>query len=446
MRYQHLVLAVLIPGGTAMTAISDEGMWLLNDPPRELLKEKYGFDLTDAWLDNAPCGPRSGSTAAAPAASSRRTGCSSPTTTSAPTPCRSSASQGHGPATRRLLRPTRDEELKCPDLELNVLQEIVDVTDGGERGGQAGDDAGRGVRGAAGGDGDDREGVARQDRPALRRGHALPRRAVPPLPLQEVHRRAARLRPGAGHRRLRRRRGQLRVPALSTSTSAFFRAYENGKPAKTPHFFKWSETGPKENDLVFVTGHPGTTNRLETLAQAQAPPRRDACRTRSTALRTLEAALTQYGEQRPEKRRAGRERPAPRRQRPQGLQRATTRGCSTRRSWSRRQDRSGRCRRMPARTPDVASPVATDDPGRGDRRRSKASSPAFEKPYSLLEIGHAFQSPLFTHRPALRPHGRGAAQEVRRSAARVSRLQPRIAQVRACSSRADLSGPGARAS
>ncbi len=36
-----------------MTAVSDEGMWLLNDPPRELLKEKYDFDLTDAWLKNA---------------------------------------------------------------------------------------------------------------------------------------------------------------------------------------------------------------------------------------------------------------------------------------------------------------------------------------------------------------------------------------------------------
>ena len=36
-----------------MTARSDEGMWLLNDPPREHLKDKYQFDLTDAWLDRA---------------------------------------------------------------------------------------------------------------------------------------------------------------------------------------------------------------------------------------------------------------------------------------------------------------------------------------------------------------------------------------------------------
>jgi len=32
---------------------ADEGMWLLNDPPRQHLKEKYGFQLTDDWLEHA---------------------------------------------------------------------------------------------------------------------------------------------------------------------------------------------------------------------------------------------------------------------------------------------------------------------------------------------------------------------------------------------------------
>src|SRR5262249_14632396 len=45
----------------------------------------------------------------------------------------------------------------------------------------------------------------------------------------------------------------------------FFRAYEDGKLVRPKHWFKWSKTGPAENDLVFVTGHPGTTNRLDTL-------------------------------------------------------------------------------------------------------------------------------------------------------------------------------------
>src|SRR5436853_7030093 len=31
---------------------ADEGMWLFNNPPRKQLKEKYGFDVTDAWLEH----------------------------------------------------------------------------------------------------------------------------------------------------------------------------------------------------------------------------------------------------------------------------------------------------------------------------------------------------------------------------------------------------------
>src|SRR5215470_863178 len=39
--------------GAPLMARSDEGMWLFNQPPRELLKKKYGFDLTDEWLAKA---------------------------------------------------------------------------------------------------------------------------------------------------------------------------------------------------------------------------------------------------------------------------------------------------------------------------------------------------------------------------------------------------------
>ena len=53
MRLFRLAALVLALGGTAMTASSDEGMWLLNDPPRELLKSRHGFDLSDAWLARA---------------------------------------------------------------------------------------------------------------------------------------------------------------------------------------------------------------------------------------------------------------------------------------------------------------------------------------------------------------------------------------------------------
>lgn len=48
---------------------------------------------------------------------------------------------------------------------------------------------------------------------------------------------------------------------------AFMRAYENGKPAVTPHYFKWSPTGPKDGEFVIASGFPGSTARLMTVAQ-----------------------------------------------------------------------------------------------------------------------------------------------------------------------------------
>lgn len=50
---------------------------------------------------------------------------------------------------------------------------------------------------------------------------------------------------------------------------AFLRAYENGHPAKTDFFLKVNPNGIKEGDLVFISGHPHETNRLETLAMLE---------------------------------------------------------------------------------------------------------------------------------------------------------------------------------
>ncbi len=49
----------------------------------------------------------------------------------------------------------------------------------------------------------------------------------------------------------------------------FFRVYEDGKPAKIEHYLKWSPAGAKENELVFVSGHPGHTDRLNTVAELE---------------------------------------------------------------------------------------------------------------------------------------------------------------------------------
>ncbi len=79
-----------------------------------------------------------------------------------------------------------------------------------------------------------------------------------------------------------------------------FRVYdEDGKPLRTDHFFKWSVEGTKEGDAVFVIGNPGSTSRLETVAQLEF--RRDVREVDVLSLiDTRVAVLQQYYDAMPE--------------------------------------------------------------------------------------------------------------------------------------------------
>jgi hypothetical protein len=48
---------------------------------------------------------------------------------------------------------------------------------------------------------------------------------------------------------------------------SLLRAYENGMPASTPRYLKWRSSGAEKGEAVFVSGHPGSTNRLLTVAE-----------------------------------------------------------------------------------------------------------------------------------------------------------------------------------
>src|SRR5262245_34952500 len=127
MRLPHFAVAVLVLGGAAMTAVSDEGMWLVNDPPRKLLAEKYKFELSDAFLKNAMLGSvRLNSGGSGGFVSSE--GLFVTDHHVAADSLQKLSKPGEDLLSDGFYAETRDKELKCPDLEINVLQEIIDVT------------------------------------------------------------------------------------------------------------------------------------------------------------------------------------------------------------------------------------------------------------------------------------------------------------------------------
>jgi hypothetical protein len=300
MRIHHLALAVLSLGGTAMYAKSDEGMWLLNDPPAKYLNEKYNFELTDAWLANAMH-------ASVRLNSGGSGGFVSPAgllVTNhhvAADSVQKLSKEGADLYTDGFHAATRGEELKCPDLEVNVLQEILDITD-------------------------EVNAAVKPEMPPAE-AFAARRAVMSRIEKESLDKTGLRsdvvtlYNGGAYHLYRYKKYTDVRLvfspekaiasfggdvdnfefPRMNLDV-AFFRVYENDAPAKTPNHFKWSAAGPKEKDLVFVTGHPGTTQRLETLARLK--HRRDYTLPYTLyRLRTFEAALAQYSEQHPEKKR-----------------------------------------------------------------------------------------------------------------------------------------------
>ena len=267
MRYLRSSLVSLLAGLLAVASLAaakaDEGMWLFNYPPRKLLKEKHDFTPTDAWLAHLQRSAvrfnngGSGSFVSPDGLvmTNHHVG--------------ADALQKLSTKERDLMRSsfyarTHAGGAQVPRLGTERADEHRGRDRAGQRRGEGGRRLGRSGETAPGGDEHHREGVFRSDRPAERRGHALPGRAVPPLPLQEIHRRAAGLRAEEDIAFFGGDPDNFEYPRYDLDI-CFFRVYENGRPVKAPHYLRWNPAELKQDDLVFVAGNPGKTDRLNTV-------------------------------------------------------------------------------------------------------------------------------------------------------------------------------------
>jgi hypothetical protein len=170
----------------------------------------------------------------------------------------------------------------------------------------------------------------------------------------------------------------------------FFRAYEDGQPVRPDHFFRWSPTGPAAGDLVFVTGHPGSTNRQDTLAKLK--HRRDLTLPYTLGrLRAMEALLLQFAARGPEQAKMAQkdlQRVANARKAYAGQYQGLLDPAILARKAQEERDLIGQVHADPARA--KAYGQAWDRITEAEKALA-----GFERDYYLLERGDAFDSELF---------------------------------------------------
>lgn len=265
-----LLLSLLLAAAcwlTSFRAAADEGMWTFDNPPLKQLRERYGFAPTQAWLDHIRL------------ASLRLNDGGSGSFVSAHGLVLTNHHVARGQL-QKISSPQKDyvkdgfyartaaEELKCPDLEVNVLESVENVTSK--------------VFGAV--------------KPGMSDQEALNRRKVETARIEKESLEKTGLRSdvislyGGGEYWLYRYKKytDVRLVFAPEAQAAFFggdpdnftyprydvdmallRVYENNKPVDSTNYLKWNDKGPPEGDLVFVSGNPGSTFRLDTYAQLE---------------------------------------------------------------------------------------------------------------------------------------------------------------------------------
>ncbi|MGZ9113130.1 MAG: S46 family peptidase, partial [Brevundimonas sp.] len=260
------VAGVMAMMATPTTARADEGMWTFDNFPIQTVNDKYGTRIDQAWLDRVRN------------AAVRIQGCSASfvsdeglilTNWHCVVGCSQELSSPEQDYVKNgFLTANREEEKRCPGQTAEVLVDIVDVTDRVLG-------AGAGLEGAA-------FNAARTAETNTIQTEACAGDAKFSCQVISFYR-------GGRYAMYKfRKYDDVRLVFAPENQAAFFggdpdnfnfpryaldagflRAYENGQPVSTPNFLKWNPNPPKEGDVTFVAGNPGSTSRLLTMSQLE---------------------------------------------------------------------------------------------------------------------------------------------------------------------------------
>jgi Peptidase S46 len=288
---------IAISVASAVTVHADEGMWLFNKLPLEQLQTRYGFEPPAGWaehLRSAAVRFNSGGSGAFVSANglimtNHHVGADT---------LAKLGTKDHDYYRDGFFAHSYEEEAKAPDLELNVVIGIEDVT-------------AKVNRAVAPSMSDALAALARRKATAVIEKEATEQNGL----RNDV---VTLYQGGQYHLYTYKKYTDVRLVFAPEFDIAFFggdpdnfeyprydldvcffRAYEDGKPAKVEHCLKWSPAGAKEGELVFVAGNPGRTDRLNTVASleylrdVEFPLRLDM-------LKWREAFLLGYGRRSPE--------------------------------------------------------------------------------------------------------------------------------------------------